>query len=121
MFKINVERTSGVAIVRCIGRLVRGEAVSALRDAVVSEKNSQRILLDLSDVQAFDAGGVNALVWLHQWAMRRGIKIKLVNPSTLVREILTRFQLDRLFDVSSLHDALVVLAGRECCQLAVGC
>ena len=38
MFKVDVEKTADVAIVRCIGRLIRGEAVSTLRNAVVSGK-----------------------------------------------------------------------------------
>ena len=119
MLKIDVEKTAGVAIVRCIGRLIRGEAVSTLRNAVVSEKNTRMILLDLSEVEALDAGGVNALVSLLHWAVDRGIKIKLVDPSPFVREILARFRLDRVFEVSSLGDALVVLAGRGCGEVAV--
>jgi len=118
MFKVDVETTADVAIVRCIGRLIRGEAVSTLRNTVVSGTNAQTILLDLSEVEALDAGGVNALVSLLQWAVNRGIKVRLVDPSTFVREMLTRFRLDRVFEFSSLHDALVVLAGHQCCFLS---
>jgi anti-anti-sigma factor len=118
MFKVDVEKTADVAIVRCIGRLIRGEAVSTLRNAVVSGTNGQTILLDLSEVEALDAGGLNALVSLRQWAVNRGIKVKLVDPSTFVREILMRFRLDRVFEISSFRDALVVLAGHQCCFMA---
>jgi anti-anti-sigma factor len=118
MFKVDVEKTADVAIVRCIGRLIRGEAVSTLRNAVVSGTNGQTILLDLSEVEALDAGGLNALVSLRQWAVNRRIKVKLVDPSTFVREILMRFRLDRVFEISSFRDALVVLAGHQCCFMA---
>jgi anti-anti-sigma factor len=118
MLKIDVEKTADVAVVRCIGRLIRGEAVHTLRNAIVSEKNTQTILLDLSEIEALDAGGVNALVSLRHWAVNRGIRVKLVDPSPFVCEMLTRFRLDRVFEISSPRDALVVLAGRECGFLA---
>ena len=59
MFKIRVEKNRDVAILRCIGRLIRGKSVSTLRKTVVSGTNAQTILLDLSEVEAIDAGGVN--------------------------------------------------------------
>jgi anti-anti-sigma factor len=121
MLKIDIEKTADVVIVRCIGRLTRGEAVSTLRDVVVSKQNTQVILLDLSEVEAVDAGGVNALVSLHQWATEREIQVKLVHPSTFVREVLTRFGLDGVFRISTLDDALVVLAEHQYNAPALTC
>jgi anti-anti-sigma factor len=118
MLNIDIEKTGDVAIVRCSGRLVGGEAVSNLRNAVVSGKDARMILLDLAEVGPLDAGAVNALVALHQWAVKRGIKVKLVNPSSFVREMMVRFRLDRVFEISSLRDALVVLSGRPCPEFA---
>ncbi len=117
MLEIDIEKTATVAVVRCVGRLTRGEAVSRLRNALIPEKNTHTILLDLSEVEALDAGGVNAMVSLRNWALSRGITIKLVNPSRFVLETLRRFRLDHLFEFSSFSDALVVLAGRECRRL----
>jgi anti-anti-sigma factor len=108
-------------MVRCGGRLVRGEAVRALSNAVASAGDAHLILLDLSEVQMLDAGGLNALVAVHNWASDRGIQVKLVNPSMLVRDTLTRFGLEWVFGISALEDALVVLAARECCQPAASC
>jgi anti-anti-sigma factor len=113
MLKIDVEKTGDVAIVHCMGRLVRGEEVNTLRSAVVAEKDTQTILLDLSEVKTLDAGGVNALISLRHWAVSRGIKIKFVDPSTFVRDMLIRFRLDRIFEICGFHDSLAVLAGRE--------
>jgi anti-anti-sigma factor len=114
MLAIDVEKNTDVAVVRCVGRLVRGEAVRTLKDAVVSEKNTRMILLDLSAVEALDAGGISALVSLRHWAVSRGISVKLVDPSRFVREMLKRVRLDHVFEISSLRDALVVLAGHQC-------
>jgi anti-anti-sigma factor len=118
MLNIDIKKTADVAIVRCSGRLVGGEAVSSLRNAVLSGKDARMFLLDLAEVGALDAGGVNALVALHQWAVKRGMKVKLVNPSSFVREMMVRFRLDRVIEISSLRDALVVLSGRTCPELA---
>lgn len=109
MLSIDVEKTGHVAVARCVGRLVRGEAVRTLKDAVVSERDTRIIVLDLSDVEAIDAGGLSGLISLQEWTLTRGIQLKLVNPSHFVREVLERTGLDRVFEITSLHDALVVL------------
>lgn len=113
MLTIDVEKTSDVAIVRCIGRLVRGAGVSTLRNAVVSENDTRMIVLDLSEVEMIDAGGLSALVSLHHWTRSRGVRLKLVNPAPLVQDLLARTHLDCVFDVSSLDDALMILGGCE--------
>ena len=116
MLTVDTEKSGDVAVVRCSGRLVRGEAVCTLRSAVVSEKDTRIVVLDLSEVQSLDAGGLTALVSLHHWTRNHGIQLKLVNPSHFVREMLERTHLDKVFDVSTLHDALRVLSGAGCCQ-----
>jgi anti-anti-sigma factor len=123
MLTIDVEKTGDVAVVRCNGRIVRGEEVRTLRSAVVSEKSSRIVVLDLSEVESLDAGGLTTLLSLHQWARSRGVQLKLVNPSRFVREILVRTQLDHVFDVSTLDHALFVLGGNPCChtRLAATC
>ena len=77
MLTIDVERSSGVAVVHCSGRLVRGVEVCTLRNAVVSEKTTRIVVLDLSQVEFMDAGGLNALVSLHHWTRNHGIQLKL--------------------------------------------
>lgn len=110
MLTIDVEKTGDVAVVRCSGRIVRGEAVRTLRSAVVAEGNTRIVVLDLSEVETIDAGGLTALVSLHHWTGNRGIQLKLVNPSHFVNEMLERTGLNHVFEISSLHDALLVLS-----------
>jgi anti-anti-sigma factor len=114
MLTIDVEKKSEVAVVHCNGRLVRGVEVGTLRNAVVSQKAARIVVLDLSQVEFMDAGGLNALVSLHNWTCKRGIQLKLANPSRLVREMLARTRLNRVFDISSLHDVLTILGGVDC-------
>jgi anti-anti-sigma factor len=113
MLTIDVEKTGDVVVVRCAGRIVRGEAIYTLRSAVVSERNTRIVVLDLSEVETIDAGGLTALLSLHHWTRNRGIQLKLVNPSHFVNEVLYRTRLNRIFDISSLRDALLVLGGLD--------
>ena len=114
MLTIDVERVDDVTVVHCAGRLVRGAEVSTLRSAVVSETKARIVVLDLSQLEFMDGGGLNALVALHHWTRNHGVQLKLVNPPSLVNEMLTRTRLHRVFEVSSLHDALKVLSGARC-------
>jgi anti-anti-sigma factor len=123
MLTIDVEKTGDVAVVRCGGRIVRGQEVRTLRSAVVSERDSRIVVLDLSEVESLDAGGLTTLLSLHQWARSRGVQLKLVNPSHFVREVLVRTMLDHVFDISTLDHALFVLRGAPSChtRLAATC
>jgi|SRR5208337_3885478 len=114
MLTIEVEKTGDVAVVKCAGRLVRGAEVRTLRQAVVSESNTRIVMLDLSDVETLDAGGLSALLSLRQWARERNVQLKLVNPSHFVQEVLARTKLDRVFEISRFDHALFVLSGSEC-------
>jgi anti-anti-sigma factor len=114
MLTIDVEKNGGVAVVHCSGRLVRGVEVGTLRNAVVSEKTTRVVVLDLCQVEFMDAGGLNSLVSLHHWTRSHGMQLKLVDPSKLVREMLTRTRLNRVLDMSSLHDVLEILGGADC-------
>jgi len=117
MLTMDVEKSGDVAVVRLSGRIVRGEEVRRLKTAVFSEKESRVVVLDLSDVETLDAGGLTALLALHQWACGRNVQLKLVNPSSFVNEILTRTRLNRVFDISTFDHALYVLGGADCRRL----
>jgi anti-anti-sigma factor len=114
MLTIDVEKTGDVAVVRCVGRIVRGAGIRTLRDAVLSEENVRIVVIDLSDVETLDAGGLTALLSLQQWARNRNVQLKLVNPSHFVSEVLTRTGLNRVFDISKFEHALFVLSARDC-------
>jgi anti-anti-sigma factor len=117
MLTIDVEKTGDVAVVRCVGRIVRGVEVDTLKNAVFSENDIRIVVIDLSDVEMLDAGGLSALLSLHQWARSRGVQLKIVNPSHFVNEVLTRTGLDQVFDISTFEHALFVLSAPDCRHL----
>jgi len=114
MLTIDVEKTGDVAVVRCVGRIVRGAEVCTLNNAVFSEKDIRIVVIDLSDVETLDAGGLTALLSLQQWARNRSVQLKLVNPSHFVNEMLTRTGLNHVFDISNFEHALFVLSPPDC-------
>lgn len=113
MFSVDVDRSEDVVVLQCRGRLVRGEATYTLRDAVTSPRNARVIVLDLSEVEMLDGSGLGMLVFVHRWTRDNGVQLKLVNPAALVREMLERTRLTRVFDVSSVDEALTILRGAD--------
>jgi anti-anti-sigma factor len=113
MTVVGTERAADVVVVKCRGRLVRGEEAT-LRNAVLSEKLARIIVLDLADVETVDAGGLSLLVSLYRWAEDNRVHLKLVNPRSFVHEVLTRTHLDCVFDISSLDAVVAVLVCEHC-------
>jgi anti-anti-sigma factor len=102
MLTVTVENLGENAILRCVGRIVRGHETALLCSAV--QLQGRNTLLDLSQVDAIDAAGIGALVLLQA----AGIYLKLVNPNEHVLEILKITQLDSVFEIveSQLMDIL---------------
>ena len=103
---IEVEKTREVAVLRCAGRIVRDEALPRLRLALTGLSQLRVIVLDLTQVDMLDASGLGVLVSLHNWTFARGIQLKLVNPSTLLREMLELTGLISVFHISSVADVI---------------
>lgn len=103
---IKMERTRDVAVLQCCGRLVRGEALQLLKDAVTSLSRLRVVVLDLSEAEMLDGGGLGMLVFLHKWSHSYGIQLSLVNPSRLALEMLMRTRLTSVLHVSSIDDVV---------------
>ena len=108
-FHIKSEQAGDVAVLQCAGRIVRGEALHLLKDAVTSLRQPRVIVLDLSAVEMLDGGGLGILVFLHCWTRDNGIQLKLVNPSSFAREMLELTGLTSFLHVSSVNDAVEIL------------
>src|SRR5215469_3100756 len=105
-FFISSEQIGDVAVLRCAGRVVGPETPSRLKDALNCLSQPRIVVLDLVAVQMIDARGLGMLVFLHNWACANGIQLKLVNPSTLVRKVLSVTGLTYVLHISSVDDAI---------------
>lgn len=110
VLRVNFEQTNDVAVLLCSGRLVRGHDLDLLRECLTHLEHVRVIVLDLAEVEMIDAGALGMLVFLHHWSAERGIRLKIVNPAPLVRDMFERTRLNCVFDISSLEDALSILA-----------
>jgi anti-anti-sigma factor len=111
--QIESSRAGDVAILQCKGRLVRGNPILALRDAVTRHHDARIIVLDLTALENLDGGGLGMLVMLYRWAREHDVQIKLVNANPFVREMLDRTRLSCVFDMSSVEDAVEILCSAE--------
>src|SRR5215469_340503 len=110
---IGKEQTGDVAVLQCAGKMVRPEALCLLRDAVTTLSQARVIVLDLSEVSMVGARGLGMLVSLHNWACANDIRLKLVNPSKLVREILDLTGLTSVLHLSSLNDVIQMFCNSD--------
>ena len=111
--KYQIECLQDVAIVGCSGRLVRGAALDEFRRRLEQLEHLRVLVLDLSDVEQLDAGGLGVLLMLRRWALQEQVQMKLVNPSPFVRRVLVATHLNSVFEISSLEEALCILRAPE--------
>ncbi len=112
--KFQVERLQDVAVVNCSGRMVRGTALDEFRRRIEQLECVRVLVLDVSEVEQLDAGGLGALLQVRRWATQKSAKMKLVNPPLFFRRLLEATHLASLFEVSSLQEAICILRAREC-------
>jgi anti-anti-sigma factor len=99
VLNVIIEESGETVLLRCTGRIVRGDETALLCAAVGNY--GRKIILDLSQVDAIDAAGVGALIALQA----AGIYPRLMNPNKAIREVLQVTQLDSLFEVCSAPPA----------------
>ncbi len=110
----HVECLQDVAVVNCSGRMVRGAALDEFRRRIEQLERVRVLVLDVSEIEQLDAGGLGTLLLVRRWAVQNNAKIKLVNPPAFFRRVLDATHLTSVFEISSLRDAISILRGKEC-------
>ena len=102
--KLTKRTVDGILAVGCSGRIVFGEESSFLREEVKKaiQEDNKRIVLNLSEVNYIDSGGLGTLVALHTTALNAGGAIKLANLTKRVGDLL---QVTKLLTVFDVHDS----------------
>jgi len=104
-----VERIEDVGVVRCSGRMVRGAALDGFRRRIEQLDRLRVLVLDLSEIQQIDAGGLGTLLLVRRWAIQNSTRLNLVDPPVFFRRLLEATHLSSVFEISSLKDALSIL------------
>lgn len=112
--KVQIECLQNVAVVNCSGRMVRGTALDEFRRRIEQLERVRVLVLDVSEVDHLDAGGLGTLLLVRRWATRNSVRIKLVNPPVFFRSLMEATHLASLFEISSLKEAISILRAKEC-------
>lgn len=102
MLKVSINHLGNAAILKCEGRIVRGEESRLLCAAI----GSREAILDLSAVESIDAAGVGMLVSLQA----AGVYLTLLNPNQSVSAVLHLTGLDSVFDIRRGETLTEILA-----------
>ena len=111
--RYQVEQLHNVVVVRCSGRLVRGKALEEFEARLEQLEQVRVLVLDLSELEQLDAGGLGILLQLRRWAWQHSVQMRLVNPSPFVRRVLEATRLASVFEISSLEEALCILQAQD--------
>jgi len=99
MLAIVVEQSGDSAVLRCSGRLVAGEEVLRLRQAVICLAHKRSVQLNLAGVEAIDAAGLGLLISLHTLGHLVGFTLQVRNPVRRVWELLKLTRLESVLDI----------------------
>jgi anti-anti-sigma regulatory factor len=113
MLDLHVEKIGELAVIDCEGRIVRREEALILREAVMPLQDVRIIVLDLSEVSAFEDRGLGMLLFLQRWANNRDIQFKLFNPTISVRSELEGSSWMPEFDIATAHETMALLASAD--------
>jgi anti-anti-sigma factor len=109
MLNLHIEKIGHVAIIHCEGRIVRSDAAFQLRDAVTHQADARVVLLDLSDLETLEGGGLGMLRFLGLWCRDHGIQLKLFDPPDRVRRSLASAGPAAEFEIARTEELLSLL------------
>lgn len=99
--KIETREVARVTILDVHGRIVLGDEIGDLRDAVrnLLADGKKKIILNLADVDYIDSSGVGELVGCYTTVRNAGGELKLLNLSQKVQDVLHVTKLYTVFDI----------------------
>jgi anti-sigma B factor antagonist len=98
---IESREVAHVSILDVKGRIVLGDEIHQLRDAVrgLLQQGKKKIILNLAEVDYIDSSGVGELVGAFTTVRSSGGELKLLNLSQKVQDVLHVTKLYTVFDV----------------------
>jgi anti-sigma B factor antagonist len=99
--KIDTREVSHVTILDIHGRIILGQEIHDLRDAVrgLIAEGKKKIILNLADVDYLDSSGVGELVGSFTTVRNAGGELKLLNLTPKVKDLLYVTKLYTVFDI----------------------
>jgi len=99
--KATLRQVDGILVVDMSGRITLGEGCTQLRELVREQlgKGTKHLLLNLADVTYIDSSGIGELVSGFTTVSNQGGKLKLLNLTKKVHDLLQITKLYTVFDV----------------------
>jgi len=99
--RTQTRQVEDIVIIDVIGRITLGEGNVMLRELVhdLADKGTQRVVLNLAEVNYIDSSGVGELVKTHTTIQNKGGHLKLANLNKRVHDLLEMTRLSAVFDV----------------------
>ena len=108
---MNIEvRTIGkVKILDCSGKITLGEGTISIRKTVrdLLQSGSKNILLNLGDISYIDSSGIGELVSTFTTVTRAGGRLKLLNLTKKIQQLLAITKLLTVFDTFENEEAAI--------------
>jgi anti-sigma B factor antagonist len=99
--KIDTREVAHVSILDIEGRIVLGDEIGQLRDAIrdLVKQGNKKIILNLAGVDYIDSSGVGELVSSFTAVRNAGGELKLLNLTQKVQDVLYVTKLATVFDI----------------------
>jgi len=108
--KTKLRNIGKVAVLDIAGKITIGEGDVILREEVnkLLESDRKSILLNLDKVTYMDSAGIGELVACFKRSSEAGARLKLLNPSGRVSDLLSLTKLQQVFEIfADEREALV--------------
>ena len=107
--KIVERQVQDVTILDLHGKILIGEGDEALRDAVnkAVDGGKSKLLLNLADVPYVDSAGLGEIVRCYTTVSRKGGKLKLINLTKKIQDLLSITKLLTVFETYEAEDEAV--------------
>jgi anti-anti-sigma regulatory factor len=112
VFGIEGRYSGGITELRGIGRLVAGGGASHPVWQTGREwRGALRVVVNLAEVTALDAGGLGALLRLRESAGRHGVPVVVRQAAPRVRRLLQLTRLDGVFGLATESGSIAAMGG----------
>jgi anti-anti-sigma factor len=99
--KIHNRKSDSVMVVDLVGKIAIGDGMEQLLETANEfvRQGERNLLFNMSEVSFVDSAGLGVLVKCNNTVVESGGRIKLVNVSSRIRDLLRITNLNRLFEV----------------------
>jgi anti-sigma B factor antagonist len=105
--KLDVRTIGDAKILDCSGKITLGEGTMSIRNTVREQLNSgsKKIILNLAEITYIDSAGIGELVSTYTTVVNNGGRLKLLNLTAKIHQLLTITKLLTVFETFDNEEA----------------